>query len=186
MGTRLIWLAALLAGAAVLVLLLIGPGERRRAPNVPEPQIRAVPDALMQEPRAAQETPAVSLAPADPLLEAADAEPEPELPTSEESQHESEETAPLASANWRPPQPGGRTQRTYKRGLKEMLRQFDQPPDPLTLRAQRELWDRHMGGLYYPENHPRAGQLRDGVTPQQLADARKAYIDAVMPADYLN
>jgi hypothetical protein len=51
---------------------------------------------------------------------------------------------------------------------------------------RREAWDRYIEPLVYPPGHPRAGEYRDGVTLDQVVDARMQYLKTLFPENELN
>ncbi len=42
--------------------------------------------------------------------------------------------------------------------------------------GEREIWDRHLGPLLYPEGHPLEGTWRDNVTLEQAVEAQVGYM----------
>jgi hypothetical protein len=51
---------------------------------------------------------------------------------------------------------------------------------------QREAWDKNMAPLVYPDGHPKAGQWRDSVSPEDVQKAAEPIVAGMFGEDYLD
>jgi hypothetical protein len=75
--------------------------------------------------------------------------------------------------------------RSRLRGSAELQWLFT-PPTADAPEWQRVAWDKYMAPLLYAEGHPRAGQWRDGVSPEMVWDSAQHVLPEVFTPDYLD